>query len=54
VLLLSRLQRRGDIREEAHDVDELTAKLVGRGTYSTYCECIDAGVGNEARGTLGI
>ena len=51
---LSRLQRLGDIRKEAHDADELTVKLVGRGIYSIYRECIDAGVGDEARGILGI
>ncbi len=51
---LSRLQRLGDIRDEASDSDALTVKLVGRGIYSIYRECIDAGVGDEARGILGI
>ena len=51
---LTRLQRFGDIREESHDADALTIKLVGRGIYSIYRECIDAGVGDEARRILGI
>lgn len=51
---LMRLQRLGDIKEEAHDSDALTIKLIGRGIYSIYRECIDAGVGDEARRILGI
>ena len=51
---LTRLQRLGDIREESQDSDALTIKLIGRGIYSIYRECIDAGVGEEARRILGI
>jgi uncharacterized protein (DUF697 family) len=53
---LRRLQSLRGIQLEllAHEevVDELTERLVGRGVMSLYRECVDLGVGDEARKIL--
>lgn len=45
------LRKRNEYKEYAGEFQDKdpTAKLLNRGIYSTYCDCIDLGVGNEAR-----
>ena len=54
---LARLQRLDDVRAQMGtmpDQDPFMAKLVGRGLFATYRECVDEGVGAEARHILKI
>jgi hypothetical protein len=52
---LARLERLKKAREQLAimpDADPLTVKLVARGLFATYQECMDQGVGYEARAIL--
>jgi hypothetical protein len=52
---LARLERLKKAREQLSvmpDADPLTVKLVARGLFATYQECLDQGVGHEARAIL--
>ncbi len=49
---LLRLARLLTLRREQADsfpADDWRAKLMNKATYSTYCDCMEAGVGNDAR-----
>ena len=53
--LLERLDALETMRREmdlTHNGDELKRRLVGRGIYALLRECIDSGVGDEAREIL--
>ena len=57
VHFLSRLQELEQIRiqmDESPTQDPFTVKLVGRGLFATYHECIDQGVAEEARQILNM
>ena len=50
-ILLARLQRLDNIKLQLAALftpDPLIVKLVGRGLFATYRECVDAGIGTEA------
>ncbi len=54
---LARLQRLEDVRRQMEMIDgsdPFMKKLVGRGLFATYRECVDEGVGSEARVILKI
>lgn len=54
---LARLQRLSDVRVEIEaqpERDEFMHRLVSRGLFATYQECLDASVGTEARQILRI
>ena len=54
---LARLQRLDQVKrklESMSEQDPFMQKLVGRGRIATYRECIDEGVGAEARHLLKI
>jgi hypothetical protein len=54
---LGRLQRLKEVKaniESLPDQDPFMKKLVGRGLFATYSECVDESVGPEARHILGI
>jgi hypothetical protein len=54
---LARLERLDTVRREmasVPDVDPFMKKLVERGLFATYGECMDEGVGVEARHILKI
>lgn len=57
VHFLARLQRLSDARTEiemTNDEDPFMKKLVDRGLFATYRECVDEGVATEARHILKI
>ena len=54
---LARLERLDQVKRELEampEPDPFMHKLVGRGLFATYRECIDEGVGAEARHLLKI
>ena len=54
---LARLRRLDDVRKELRttpDPDPFTKKLVEHGVFATYRECMDEGIGAEARHILKI
>ena len=54
---LARLRRLQDMRSQIDslpDHDPLAKKLVDRGLFATYLECMDESVGSEAKGILNI
>ncbi|MEE8518517.1 MAG: hypothetical protein V3S98_05280 [Dehalococcoidia bacterium] len=54
---LARLQRLDGVRVQMASMpgqDPFMAKLVGRGLFATYRECVDEGIGAEARHILKI
>ena len=54
---LLRLQQLSDLRQRVEHSpvqDPFTRKLLGRGIFATYHECLDSGVGDEAREILQI
>ena len=54
---LARLKRLQDARREIDsvaDADPFMKRLVDRGLFATYRECLDEGVGAEARHLLNI
>jgi hypothetical protein len=53
LLFLLRLQRLITLRRKSADqLDEAALKGLNRCIYSTYCDCLEAGVGEEARQLL--
>jgi hypothetical protein len=53
MLFLLRLQRLITLRRKSADhLDESALKGLNRCIYSTYCDCLEAGVGDEARQLL--
>lgn len=54
---LNRLERLKAMRGEldaSPEADSYTLKLIGRGLFATYHECVDHGVADEARRILQI
>jgi hypothetical protein len=53
LLFLLRLQRLVKLRRKsAEQLDEAALKGLDKCIYSTYCDCLEAGVGDEARQLL--
>jgi hypothetical protein len=53
LLFLLRLQRLVALRRRSADqLDEAALKGLDRCIYSTYCDCLESGVGDEARQVL--
>ncbi|MEK9658628.1 MAG: hypothetical protein VW450_01600 [Chloroflexota bacterium] len=49
---LERLKKAREHLANMPDADPLAVKLVARGLFATYQECLDQGVGHEARAIL--